>query len=197
LKIIINYIITRQDLKLKIQYVRAYRGTNCGTDHKLLVAKILFPYMHTTTNKHEEKKENTETMVDKNRKYNIESLQNESTKFLYQQRLTNKLNQNEFVDTEEMYNYLKMCIHEAAKEALGEKEVDKGRKAMFWDAEVEKEGQNNKQLFFKWLSTKDNNDKAQYKKAQAKIRRMVANYRNEFWDRKCSEIQTYLGNKKS
>ena len=88
----IDYIITKQDLKLKIQDVRAYRGPNCGTDHKLLVAKILFPYMHTTTDKHEEKKENTETMVDKNRKYNIESLQNESTEFLYQQRLTNKLN---------------------------------------------------------------------------------------------------------
>jgi hypothetical protein len=63
--------------------------------------------MHTTTDKHEEKKENTETMVDKKTKYNIESLQNESTKFLYQQRLTNKLNQNEFADTEETYNYLK------------------------------------------------------------------------------------------
>jgi hypothetical protein len=50
--------------------------------------------MHTTTDKYEEKKENTEKMVDKNRKYNIESLQNKSTKFLYQKRLTNKLNQN-------------------------------------------------------------------------------------------------------
>ena len=49
----------------------------------------------------------------------------------------------------------------------------------------------------KWLSTKDSNDKVQYKKAQAKIRRMVANYRNEFWDKKCLEIQTYLGSKKS
>jgi len=27
-----------------------------------------------------------------------------------------------------MYNYLKNCIQEAAKEALGEKEVSKGRK---------------------------------------------------------------------
>jgi len=66
-------------------------------------------------------------VVDKKRKYNIESLQNESTKFLYQQRLNNKLNQNEFTDTEEMYNYLKNCIHKAAKEALGEKEDNKGR----------------------------------------------------------------------
>jgi hypothetical protein len=106
-KTIIDYIIIKQDLKLKIQNVRVYRGTNCETDHKLLEAKILFPYMHTTTDKHEKKKENMETIVDKNRKYNIESLRNESTKFLYQQRLTNKLNQNEFADREEMYNYLK------------------------------------------------------------------------------------------
>jgi hypothetical protein len=40
---------------------------------------------------------------------------------LYQQRLSNKLNRNEFGDTEEMYNYLKNCIHEAAKEALAKK----------------------------------------------------------------------------
>ena len=100
LRTIIDYIITKQDLKLQIQDVRAYRGPNCGTDHKLLVAKILFPYMHTSTDKHEEKNENTETMVDKNRKSNIESLKNESTKFLYQHILTSKLNLNEFANTE-------------------------------------------------------------------------------------------------
>jgi hypothetical protein len=121
LKTIIDYIITKQDLKLKIQDVRAYRGPNCGTDHKLLVANILFPYMYTTEDKREEKKESTGTMVDKKRKYNIESLQNESAKYLYQQRIHNKLNRNEFTDTEEMCNYLKNCIHEAAKEALGER----------------------------------------------------------------------------
>ena len=87
--------------------------------------------MNTTTDKHEEK--NNVTIVDKEKKYNIESLQNESTKFLYQQRLNSKLNRNEFTDTEEMYKYLKNCIHEAAKEALGDKEDKKGRKTIFWD----------------------------------------------------------------
>jgi hypothetical protein len=76
LKTIVYYIVTKQDLKLKTQDVRAYRGANCGADHKLLVAKILFPYMYTIKDKHEEKKENTVTKVDKKRKYNIESLQN-------------------------------------------------------------------------------------------------------------------------
>ena len=32
--------------------------------------------------------------------------------------------------------------------------------------------------------------------AQAKIR-MVTNHRNEFWDKKCLEIQSYLGSKRS
>jgi hypothetical protein len=100
LKTVIDYIITKQYLKLKMQDVRAYRGPNCGTHHELLVAKILFPYMYTNKAKHEEKKENTVTVVDKNKKYNNESLQNESTTFLYQQRLNNKLNRSEFTDTE-------------------------------------------------------------------------------------------------
>jgi hypothetical protein len=43
--------------------------------------------MYTNKDKHEEKKENTVTVVDKNKKYNTVSLQNESTTFLYQQRL--------------------------------------------------------------------------------------------------------------
>jgi hypothetical protein len=103
----IDYIITKQGLKLKIQDVRAYRGPNCGTYNKLLVVTILFPHMYTNKDKHEEKKENTVTIVDKYRKYDIESFQYESTKFLYQQRLNNNLNRSEFTDTEEMYNYLK------------------------------------------------------------------------------------------
>ena len=111
--------------------------------------------------------------MDKEKKYNIES-----TKFLYQQRLNSKLNRNEFTDTEEMYKYLKNCILEAAIEALCEKEDNKGRKTIFGDDKIEMERQKKKQLFLKWLSTKDNNDKIQYKKAQTKIQRMVANYRN-------------------
>jgi hypothetical protein len=65
LKTIIDYIITKQNLKLKIQDVRAYRGPNCGTDHKLVAAKILFSYISTTKDTHKEKKENTVTAVDK------------------------------------------------------------------------------------------------------------------------------------
>jgi hypothetical protein len=140
--------------------------------------------MYTNKDKHEEKNENAVIMADKKGKYNIESLHNESTKLLYQQILNDKLTQNEFSDKEETYKYLTNCIHEAAKETLGEKEVNKGRKAIFWDAEIEKERQNKKTIIFKWLNTKYDNDKVQYKRAQEKIRRMVTNHRNKSWDKK-------------
>ena len=136
LKTIIDYIITKQDLKLRIQEVRAYRGPNFGTDHNLLVAKISFPYMYTTKDK-----ENTVTMVYKKVQYNIESLQNESTKFLYQQRLNNKLNRNEFTDTEEMYNYLKNCIHEQQRKHQEKKRITKEGKQFF---EMQKQRQKGK-----------------------------------------------------
>jgi hypothetical protein len=60
-----------------------------------------------------------------------------------------------------------------------------------------KERQNKKQLFLKWLSTKDNNDKVQYKMAQANVSRMVTKHRNEFWVKKCLVVQSHLGSKKS
>ena len=64
-----SIINKKTSLKLKIKYVRAYRRPNCGTDHKLLVANMLFPSTYTTKDKQKEKKENTVTMVDKKRKY--------------------------------------------------------------------------------------------------------------------------------
>jgi len=67
----------------------------------------------------------------------------------------------------------------------------------FKNPEIEKERQNKKQLFLKWFIKKDYNDKVEYKMAQAKIRGMVTNHRKEFGDKKCLEVQSYLGSKKS
>ena len=43
-KSIIDFIITKQNSEMQIQNVRAYRGPNCGTDHKLINGKFVFPY---------------------------------------------------------------------------------------------------------------------------------------------------------
>ena len=89
----------------------------------------MFPYIYSTKDKHEEK--NTVTVVDKKMKYNIESLQNESTKFLYQQRLNSKLNRNEFTDTGEMYNYLKAVFMKQQRKHWVKKRITREGKQLF------------------------------------------------------------------
>jgi len=64
-----------------MQDVRAYGGINFRTDHKLIIAEILFPYTYKTKDKHEEMKENTVSMVVQKWKYNIESLNLEVQNF--------------------------------------------------------------------------------------------------------------------
>ena len=53
--------------------------------------------------------------------YNIDSLRDENTSFLYKKRLDEKLGESNFESTEGCYQHLVKCIHQAAKEALGEK----------------------------------------------------------------------------
>jgi hypothetical protein len=91
----------------------------------------LFPYTYTNKDKYEEKNENTVIMVDKKRKYNIASLHNESTKLLYQQRLNDKLTQNEFADTEEMSKYLKIVFMKQQKKLWEKNRLTKEGKHFF------------------------------------------------------------------
>ena len=80
-------------------------------------------------------------------KYNIESLQNESTKFLYQQRLNNKLNRNEFRATEEMYNYLKLVFMKQQRKHCEKKRITKEGKQFFGMQKQKKKGKIRKTIF--------------------------------------------------
>ncbi|XP_030758033.1 craniofacial development protein 2-like [Sitophilus oryzae] len=109
LKSLIDYIIVRQNTQMKISDVRVMRGPECGTDHFLVVAKSYFPYKQKMqSNGLPEKNETPLSNV----KYNIESLRNDSTKFLYQMRLATKLNRIGQGSPNDMYEGLKTCIHE-------------------------------------------------------------------------------------
>ena len=59
-------------------------------------------------------------------KYNLYSLNDGSTRILYQQRLLKKLNENTLERAETLYEHIYDCIRSAAREALGEQR--RGRK---------------------------------------------------------------------
>jgi hypothetical protein len=60
--------------------------------------------------------------------YNLYSLNEESSKILYQQRLSQKLGENAPGSAETLYEHICDCIHSAAREALVNKK--KGKKAV-------------------------------------------------------------------
>ncbi|XP_072153642.1 uncharacterized protein [Bemisia tabaci] len=72
--------------------------------------------------------------------YNIESLEHPSVKALYRKRLDEKLGDGLSGTTEEQYQFIKDCIHSAAKEALGvHKTSNKYQHPYWWDEEIEDE----------------------------------------------------------
>ena len=98
-----------------------FRGLTVGSDHYLVNAKILFTYGKNFANELKENKTEGELELLQLPEYNIDSLRDESTSFLYKRRLDEKLGESNFESTEEFYQHIVKCIHQAAKEALGEK----------------------------------------------------------------------------
>jgi hypothetical protein len=69
--------------------------------------------------------------------YNIDSFKDESISFLYKKRLHEKLGESNFESTEECFQRLVKCIHQAAKEALGEKILrSKTKPFYYWNEEI-------------------------------------------------------------
>jgi hypothetical protein len=79
---IIDYIIAGQKSGLKFQDVRVFRGMTVGSDHYLINAKILFLYGKSNTNEPKENITNCAIELVQPPIYKIDSLKDESTRFL-------------------------------------------------------------------------------------------------------------------
>jgi hypothetical protein len=194
LRSIIDYVITKQNKRIKIQDTRACRGATCGSDHHLVKAKILFPSRNVKTENIDSKDE----IDTKPKGYNLDSLQHESTRILYQNRLDEKLKRNSFFgNTDELYNHIKESIQEAALEALGHNDINRRAKPYWWDPDIENDIEDKRQKYNKYLRTLKDVDKILYKAAQAKVRKKITQKKNESWDRKCTHLNTYIGGARS
>ena len=117
-KSIIDYIITRKAWIINVQYFRVKRGLECGTDHNAVIAKVAFPLKAKL--KQVKNENDSERKVIDDPIYLVNLLQEESVKFLYQNRLSSKLKViNEDWEAKELYDFLKKSITEAADESLG------------------------------------------------------------------------------
>lgn len=130
-------------------------------------------------------------------RYHLDSLYHESVRNLYQQRLDKHLETKTFDTPEQHYQYIKQCLHSAAEEALGKYEPTKRNKPYWWDQEIEEQIKEKRKLHITYLNNKSDENKNKYKGAQAKVRKMITQRKNETWERNCSRINTYLGGSRS
>jgi len=67
---------------------------------------------------------------------------------------------------------------------------------MWWTEEIEDLVGKKKELYQKGLNTKRYKDKQAYLEIKRKTRRIITAEKNEMWDRKCQEINMYIGGRK-
>jgi len=173
-----------------------FRGLTVGSDHYLVNAKILFTYGRNIANELKENKTEVELELLHLPEYNIDSLRDENTRFLYKRRLDEKLGESNFESTEEFYQHIVKCIHQTAKEALGENILrNKAKLNYYWDEEIGQLVKKGKYL--KWISSKDPQERTELRRMQGKIRKMVAEAKNKSWGKTCTAVGSYLGGKRS
>lgn len=191
---IIDYIIMKQDSKINNLDVRVHRGSECGSDHHLVVTKLVINYRRKMNKKAEDVESSSDSLDEK--KYNLESLKDESTQFLYKLRLATKLQLvKKGQSARELYNELKICIHEAAEEALGRKRKTQ-KNAEWWTKQVEEIVKEKKKAYLYWLNTKRDEDRKTYMKLNREAKRQVQQRKNEHWEKRCEEVGRFMGGTK-
>jgi hypothetical protein len=86
-----------------------------GRDHYLANVKILFLYGKNNANESRENITDCALELSQSPLYNIDSLRDESTGFLYKKRLDEKLGESNFGSTEECYHHPVKCITKQRK----------------------------------------------------------------------------------
>ena len=69
----------------------------------------------------------------------------------------------------------------------------------YWNEEIEQLVKEKKGNYFKWISSKDPQDRIELtsRRVQGKIRKMIPEAKNKSWEKTCSTVESYLGGKRS
>jgi hypothetical protein len=197
LKSIIDYFIQRKDSKLKTKDVKVFRGPECGSDHHMIIAKVMVTFKREQSSHKNDEVTDIGTTIE-NIKYNLESFKQDSTKFLYKIRIAQKIKNIETkdLDPESLYEVIKKYIHEAANEALGKVENRKKGKPEWLSTELEEKVLKKKQAYHIWLQSKDPQDREIYAKWNREVKKDVDKAKNINWEAKCDELDRFMGGTK-
>lgn len=195
-KSIIDYIITRQKSKAMPQDCRVKRGANCGSDHYLVVSRLVYPFRNTA----EKIEDHNNTTEDTGRsvRYNLFLLQQGSIKDLFKRRLEQKLKNTPVNNIiEEEYESLKQVISKTAAEVLGTEARRKKSEAPWMSEEIKEQVKEKNDSYKRWLTTKLPQHREEYQTKNRELRRSIKTEKNSFWEQKCIRIENLMGGAQS
>ena len=181
-KSMIDYVLTNRNIHpTKILDVRVLTSANTGTNHNLVMAKIRYSSITL-------KQKQTKTTE----KLNVESFANETTKYLFQQRLTQKIRDNKIHkddDVETAWKKTQVNILGAAEEALGKRLVKYGgiqRKPWFCE-EVKDLAEEKRKSYLQYRSKSITYDA--YKVVRNRINSAIKMIKQGYWEKFSSDME--------
>jgi hypothetical protein len=130
---------------------------------------------------------------EKSPRFQLNLLQQDSIKYLYQKRLTEELNILPVKDViDEEHDNLTKAILKDANEALGKIETRRPVQ-IWWISEIAELVAEKKRMYQKWLTNKTVEYLVQHKHSNARVKRKITEEKNKTWTRKCQEIESLLG----
>lgn len=164
--------------------IRVLSSANIGTDHKLVLGKLR---LGMCLNKKEP--------AVKTEKFNIESLNHESTKQLYTNRCKQHINLNQIghLDTPNTaWEKLRENIYKSAKEALGTRTVSlssRPNKKPWFTTEVKNITKEKKKIYLQYRAFPTPENQHKYKEIRNKVNNRVREIKEDYWQRFSNEMQ--------
>ncbi|XP_030765674.1 uncharacterized protein LOC115889741 [Sitophilus oryzae] len=155
---------------------------------------MIYPYMNkNTNNKYDTTEAETEQATLSYPRYKVNLLEDDSIKYLYQRRIKHHLQKEQPKHTiEEEHTRITQAVHQAMQEAVGYKEQIKNQPIWMTD-KLEEKISEKKLNYNNWLGNPTDENWLAYKKLQKEVRQQVTEEKNSMWERKCNDIETYIG----
>lgn len=122
LRSIIDLVIVKQERNIVVRDVRTYRKPECGSDHHLVMTKLKCNG-YKNNRKDEIELDDEDLQEVREIRYNVELLQQQKIKELYQNNLDEQLQLNSANTTLGIYEHIVNTIHKVAEEVLGRKKI--------------------------------------------------------------------------
>jgi hypothetical protein len=161
---IIDYILSNKKLSPLVQDSKVFKGCDVATDHYLLISKICLPQKGYTFIKRSPRQEEV---------FREHLLEDPSIKLLYQRRLEQNLTHSPCsLNINKEWQTLKNKLQQSANEALGKRTKRRHkRRLILWNEDIKNLIENNKKAYLRYLTTRSETDKIEYKRLVAMVKR--------------------------